>query len=112
MRAARLTPSPKMCPSPVDDDLAEMHADAEHQPPLLGQHLVLARHAFLDIDRRRDRGLGRAEFGEQGIARAVDQRAAGDLDGRPPDSPCADLRCLTVRSSSPSIRRTKPATSA
>ena len=72
-------------PALVHDDLAEMHADAQHQPPLLVQHLVLVRHAFLDVDRRRDRSPGRTEFGQQGIARAVDQRAAGDLDGRPPD---------------------------
>jgi hypothetical protein len=67
----------------INDDLAKMHADAEHQPPLLVQHLILVRHAFLDIDRRRDRGSGRSEFGQQGIANAVDQRAAGDFDGRP-----------------------------
>ena len=68
----------------IDDDLAEMHADAQHQSPLLVQHGVEARHALLDVDRRRDRGEGRLEFGQQGIARVVDQRAAGDRDGRPP----------------------------
>ena len=68
----------------VDDDLAEMHADAQHQPPLLVQHGVEARHALLDVDRRGHRGEGRSEFGQQRIARVVDQRAAGDGDGRPP----------------------------
>jgi hypothetical protein len=84
MRAATFTPSPKMCPLSVHDDLAEMHADTQHQSLLLVQHRVEARHALLDIDRRRDRGEGRVEFGQQGIACVVDQRAADDFDGWPP----------------------------
>jgi hypothetical protein len=62
-----------------------MHADAKHQSLLVVQHLVETRHALLDIDRRRDSGHGRSKLGQQGIACAVDQRAAGGFDRRPPD---------------------------
>ena len=69
----------------VDDDLAEMDADAEHQPLVLVDRLVEPRHALLDLDRRLDGGGRRAELGEHGIARAVDQRTAAIFDGRLPD---------------------------
>jgi hypothetical protein len=47
----------------VHDNLAEMHADAKHQSLLLAQWLIESRHALLDVDRRRDSGNGRSEFG-------------------------------------------------
>ena len=73
----------------VDDDLAQMDADAEHQLLVLVERIVELRHALLDVDRRRDRGQGRIELDQHGIAVAVDHRAAGAFDGRPPRPRCA-----------------------
>ena len=70
----------------VDDDFADMNADAKQQSLLLGQAFVEARHALLDGDGRLDGGNRRLELGEDGIARTVNQHAAGALDGRLPDS--------------------------
>ena len=69
----------------VDDDLAEMNADAEQEALLLGETLVELRHALLDVDRHLDGGSRRAELGEHGVARTVNQRAAGTFNGRLPD---------------------------
>ena len=69
----------------VDDDLAEMNADAEQEALLLGETLVEPRHALLDVDGHLDGGDRRAELGEHGIARAVNQRAAGPFNGGLPD---------------------------
>ena len=74
----------------VDDDLAEMHADAEHHALLVGSSVSLKRamRSWMSM-RGADGGHGRAELGQHGIARGADQAAAGGLDGRPPD---LDLR--------------------
>ena len=69
----------------VEDDLAEMDADAEQQALLLGETLVEPRHALLDVDGHLDGGGCRAELGQHGVARAVNQRAAGAFNGRLPD---------------------------
>ena len=69
----------------VDDHLAQVKADAEHQPLVLLEHVVEARHALLDVDRRRHRGDRRFEFGQDGIAREVDHRASAGRDGGAPD---------------------------
>ena len=69
----------------VDDHLAEMNADPEHHALLGAQRLVEARHALLDIDRRADRGHGRGELRQHGIARRPDQPSVGGVDRRPPD---------------------------
>ena len=49
------------------------------------QRLVEARHAFLDVDGGADRGHGRAELGQHGIACRADQPAVAGVDGRAPD---------------------------
>jgi hypothetical protein len=69
----------------VDDDLADMDADAEQQPPLLGNAFIEARHALLDRDGCLDSGNRRLELGEYRIARTVNHHAAGAFDGRLPD---------------------------
>ena len=78
----------------VDDDLAQMHADTEPQLLLLVEVPVEARHALLDVDRRLDRRQRRAELDQHGIAVAVDERAAGRVDGRPPDLAARRLEML------------------
>jgi hypothetical protein len=62
-----------------------MKADAEHQPLVLVEHVVEARHALLDVDCGRHRGDRRVEFGQDGIACQVDHRAAAHFDGGSPD---------------------------
>ena len=62
-----------------------MDADAEQQALLLGESLVEPRHALLDVDGHLDGGGRRAELGEHGVARAVDQGAAGTFNGGLPD---------------------------
>ena len=68
----------------VDDDLAEMQPDAEHQALFLVERFVEARHPFLDIDCRCHRGHRRAEFGQHGVGHDVHDPAARDFDGRSP----------------------------
>jgi hypothetical protein len=68
----------------VDDDLAEMQPDAEHQALFLVERFVEARHPFLDVDRCRDRCHSRAEFGQHGVAHDVHDPAARGVDGRQP----------------------------
>ena len=77
----------------VDDDLAEMNADAKHHALRGVQGLVELRHAFLDVEGRADGRHRRAELGQHGIARRADETAAGGVDGRAPD---LDLRRLQV----------------
>ena len=96
----------------VDDDFAEMDADAEQHALLDGQRLVEARHALLDVDGGADRGHRRAELGQHGVARRADQPAAAGVDGRPPDLDLGRLQCRKVRVSAPSIIRVNPARSA
>ena len=69
----------------VDDDFAQMHADAEQHALLLAQRVVEAGHPLLDVDRGGDRRHGRAELGQHGVARRADQAATADVDGRAPD---------------------------
>ena len=69
----------------VEDDLAEMDANAEQEALLLGETLVEPRHALLDVDGHLDGGRRRAELGQHGVARAVDQGAAGAFNGWLPD---------------------------
>ncbi len=69
----------------VDDDFAEMQADAEPQATVLVEHVVEPRHTLLDVDRRRHGGDRRAEFGQDGIADEVHHRPSSHLDGRTPD---------------------------
>ena len=86
MRSARFTPSPKISWFVViEDDLAEMDANAEQEALLLGETFVEPRHALLDVDGHLDGGGRRAELGQHGVARAVDQGAAGAFNGRLPD---------------------------
>ena len=96
----------------VDHDLAQMHADAEQQLLLLGQQVVETRHALLDVDRRRDRGQRRAEFGQHAspVPWTIEPPASSTA-GRQ-TSLFTARRFLKVSSSSPSVRRTKPARSA
>lgn len=70
----------------VDDDFADMDADAKQQSLLLGEAFVKACHALLYGDGCLDGGNRRLELGKDGIARTVNQHAAGALDGRPPNS--------------------------
>ena len=66
-RAAMLTPSPKMSPS-LDDDVAEMDADAELDPR--SRPAALRRPCGLDLDGAAH-GLHRApELGQQAVAGA------------------------------------------
>jgi hypothetical protein len=68
----------------VDDDLAQMQPDAEHQSLFLVERFVEACHPLLDVDRRRDRRHRRAEFGQHGVGHDVNDPPAGGFDGRPP----------------------------
>ena len=79
-RAAMFTPSPKMS-SPVDDDVAEIDADAELDA-LVGRHAGVAlRHAALDLDRATHRVDDAGELHQQAVAGGLDDAAAmfGDL---------------------------------
>ena len=69
----------------VDDDFAEMDADAEQHALLLAQGLIEARHPFLDVDRGGYRRHGGAEFGQHGIACGAHEATAAGIDRRTPD---------------------------
>src|ERR1700757_4854150 len=64
----------------VDDDVAEIDADAEIDAPL-GWHIGVARgHLALDLDRATNRIDHARELAEQTVARRVDYAAAVLLD--------------------------------
>src|SRR5471030_685685 len=77
----------------VNDDFAQMHADAELHALRLVERLIEDRHPFLDIDRSGDGGDRRAELRQHRIARGPDQPATAGIDRRTPD---LDLRGLEV----------------
>ncbi len=68
----------------VDDDLAQMQPDAEHQPLPLVERIVEEGHPLLDVDRGRHCSHRRAEFGEDGVGYDVDDPAAHGFDGSLP----------------------------
>ena len=82
-RAAILTPSPKMSPL-LDDDVAEIDADAELDAPLRRHAGIALRHRALHLDRA-SHGIDDAgELDEQAVAGGLDDAAAvlGDLGVR------------------------------
>ena len=78
----------------VDNDLAEMDADAELEFLLFVQAVVEACHLLLDGNGCPDGGSGRLELDEHGIPRRVNQRATGAFDSRLPDLSAGSSKVL------------------
>ena len=60
----------------VDDDVADVDADAEDDPVVLGQPIVAERHAALHLDREQHRVDDAYELHQQPIAHQLDDAAA------------------------------------
>ena len=60
----------------IDDDVADMDADAEFDPLRLGDVDIAHGHAALDLDRATDRIDGAAEFDQHAVAGGLDDAAA------------------------------------
>src|SRR5581483_4921873 len=60
----------------VDDDVADMDADAELDPLGLGDVDIAQVHAALDLDRATDRIDGTAEFDQHAVAGGLDDATA------------------------------------
>ena len=75
-----LTPSPKMSLA-LDDDVAQVDADAEFDARLVGRAAVAVGHAGLDGDGAAHRLDGAGEIDQQAVAGALDDAAAvgGDM---------------------------------
>ncbi len=60
----------------VDDDVADMDADAEFDPLILRHGGVLLGHAALDLDRAARRVDGAGELDQHAVAGGLDDAAA------------------------------------
>ena len=75
MRAAMLTPSPKMSLA-VDDDVADVNADPVAQRVSLGRAVAALRHRRLDRDAALDGVYGGAELDQKPVASRFHDAAA------------------------------------
>ena len=79
----------------LDDDVAEIDADAVKHAPIFGHARVPLCHQLLRGDRALDRGDDRRKFQEHAVARGIDDPSAMAGDDRPQrlHMPAQRIRC-------------------